>query len=182
MDLNEFQEKIVEIWESDKDSEDLLLFCCVGMAEEAGECMGKIKRAMRGEGFDRQGYLLELGDLLAYWTMGHYAYTLRKQTQHPLKALDDLRMPLIVPKTLLRHNTELGSECMLLLDELLNPSVNFEWGVVFIYFENIFTAIRGCLSASEINGTLSEVMQLNLDKLYDRKTRLGTFKGSEDSR
>lgn len=174
MDLNEYQEKIVEIWESDKDSEDLLLFCCVGMAEEAGECMGKIKRAMRGEGFDRQCFLLELGDCLAYWAMANYAYSqIDKQW-----VLNNMKIPLLIPRTLLRHSISLFEECFHCLDKV--DRRDFEGMCYFL--TDVFTAIRGCLSSPEIKGTFAEVAELNLDKLYDRKARLGTLKGSGDSR
>jgi NTP pyrophosphatase (non-canonical NTP hydrolase) len=172
MDLNEYQAKMVEIWESDKTLEDELLFCCVGMAEEAGECLGKIKRSMRGERFNREGYLLELGDCLAYWAMGCYVY----KTKDNKFSFDTMLKPLINPVSLLKHTVDLYGDCYYLLDWIEND----DFSNLGRCLEDVFTSIRGC--AAKVDSTLSEVMQMNLDKLLDRKARLGTLRGSGDNR
>ncbi len=48
-----------------KDEDKLNLFA-FGIAEEAGEVLGKLKRRLREGGVDTSDILLELGDLLGY--------------------------------------------------------------------------------------------------------------------
>jgi phosphoribosyl-ATP pyrophosphohydrolase len=38
-----------------------------GFAEEAGEVMGVFKREERGEGFNQEKFIKEMGDTLYYW-------------------------------------------------------------------------------------------------------------------
>lgn len=172
MDLNEYQTKIVEIWESDKTLEEELLFCCVGMAEEAGECMGKIKRAMRSEGFDRQGYLLELGDCLAYLAMAVHSQGMLLEDCTNFKDYVFL------------FERDFPGYCFALFREVTDLfdthyMEDLDWlkdSFAMVLYMIKVNAEHYCQSA------LSEVMQLNLAKLYDRKARLGTLKGSGDSR
>jgi NTP pyrophosphatase (non-canonical NTP hydrolase) len=44
-----------------------LAYLDLGIAEEAGEVSGKIKRLLRGEDLDMEGIIKELGDVAWYW-------------------------------------------------------------------------------------------------------------------
>ncbi len=46
-----------------------LLAVAFGLAEETGEAIGHLKRKYRGDGFDRDAWLKELGDVLAYLSL-----------------------------------------------------------------------------------------------------------------
>lgn len=48
-------------------NEDDLQVMSLGLAEEAGEVLGKLKKRIRGDGFDPNALKLELGDTLFYW-------------------------------------------------------------------------------------------------------------------
>lgn len=67
--FDEYQSFYRELDSRFKIKGDPTLFACIGMAEEAGECLGKIKRVLRGEKFDHAAYIIELGDLLGYLAM-----------------------------------------------------------------------------------------------------------------
>lgn len=170
MNLNEYKQQIVTIWENNKESDELLLFCCAGMEEEAGEAMGKIKRWMRGEGFDRVGYLKELGDILAYFVMAAHSRKIELRvgadsTQQKYEASQ---------KTLFYYTHDLIKQIALFTEEVIAETETFE------DFRNIFYRLSWC--AINTNSDPQEIMQLNLKKLTDRIARNGTVRGSGDNR
>jgi NTP pyrophosphatase (non-canonical NTP hydrolase) len=170
MNLSEYQQQIVSIWETNKEPDELLLFCCAGMEEEAGEAQGKVKRWMRGEGFDREGYLKELGDVLAYFVMAAYSREIKLRlvlnpTQDKYEASQ---------KTLFYYTHDLVKQIASFTDEVIAQTEAFE------DFRFIFDRLSWC--AINANSDLQEVMQLNLDKLTDRIARNGTVRGSGDNR
>ncbi len=48
--------------------EDALSYLLFGLCEEVGELHGKVKRLIRDDKFDAEGFILELGDVLWYLT------------------------------------------------------------------------------------------------------------------
>ncbi len=48
--------------------EDALSYLLFGLCEEVGELHGKVKRLIRDDKFDAEGFILELGDILWYLT------------------------------------------------------------------------------------------------------------------
>ena len=157
MNLNEYQSQIVNIWENKMPPDELLLFCCVGMAEETGECMGKIKRSMRGEGFDREGYLKELGDVLAYLVISHHAYNLLEDLKDS-SDLDDLDKKLIKPCNLLKATLMMYQETGYVLEKVESK----QYSGFLHYLSDVMYEFRRCLACPEVNSTFAEVMQQNL--------------------
>ena len=179
MNFNDYQATMVQIWESDKTPEEELLFCSVGMTEEAGECMGKVKRWMRGEGFDREGYLKELGDVLAYLVMAHHSVCQMGVEVHSLsRHLQTKPSKPSIDSGLIQVTVRLSTSCLYVLDTVLEKDINnIDWRLT-----GIFNCLRWCLAADEIQSTFEEVMELNIKKLADRKARNGNLRGSGDNR
>lgn len=48
------------------DADDLQVMS-LGLAEETGEVLGKLKKRIRGDGFDIDAFTKEMGDVLFYW-------------------------------------------------------------------------------------------------------------------
>lgn len=173
MDLNEYQQQIVNIWENKMPLDELLLFCCVGMAEEAGEAMGKIKRWMRGEGFDRKGYLKELGDVLAYLVMAAHSRGIKLD----FNSYANTDATELVFQELLLGTSKLFVDTAYLL-EIVFESTKCQ--KLLPYFHDTLDTLVACTEVA--HSTPEEVMQLNLDKLTDRIARNGTVRGSGDNR
>ena len=165
MKLNEYQTKLVELWEAPPDC-DHLLFCAVGMAEEAGEALGKVKRLMRGDGFDREGYLLELGDCLAYLTIAAHekGWT-----------LEDIFNARITPEgsDLVRCGHNLLRKTERVLDEILD-SKDQKW--LLSAMMHTFMQLLWNSSHDTVKSSINEVMQLNITKLEDR---IAPFRNSQ---
>lgn len=186
--LNEYQQQLTNLTKSIKVEGDKTLFNCVGMAEEAGECLGKLKRAMRGEGFDREGYILELGDVLGYLAIA---------AEQEGFWLDSLfrRVQTTLVRSHVQYSTHIDSLDLL---EVLNNTINLYHDASSMFFaykvdkgskesriwENKFALtlqhITQC--AYSVDTTLEEVMSVNLTKLRDRLERNGTLLGSGDNR
>lgn len=67
MHLTEFQLTTRRTWRDHGDPRLALLHCAMGIAEEAGEAVGVVKRHIGyGEPLDREKLVRELGDLLWY--------------------------------------------------------------------------------------------------------------------
>lgn len=179
MDLEEYQAKMVEIWETNKTPEEQLLYCCVGMAEESGEVMGKVKRLMRGEAFDREGYLLELGDCLAYFVIAANSRNINtKNLCHALSVLSN--QPVLNTTVYLNERiTSLLSAVFREDDEFAEGELNPN---IANMFRTILVSISWCCCSDLVNSSLEEVMQMNLKKLADRKARNGHLRGSGDKR
>jgi NTP pyrophosphatase (non-canonical NTP hydrolase) len=66
MELNEYEEftRTTAVYPK-KDALSYLLF---GLCEEVGELHGKVKRLIRDDKFDAEGFIFELGDVLWYLT------------------------------------------------------------------------------------------------------------------
>ena len=178
MNLNDYQAAMVQIWESDNTPEEELLFCCVGMTEEAGECMGKVKRWMRGEGFDREGYLKELGHHLAYLVVAHHAAALNGISVHDIERhlLTEPSQPSY--SALIEVTNGLISASSYALDTVESKDFpNVDWRL-----SSVFNCLRWCLAADEVKSTFEKIMELNLKKLADRKARNGNLRGSGDNR
>jgi NTP pyrophosphatase (non-canonical NTP hydrolase) len=152
MNLHEYQQQIVSIWENQKNPDELLLFCCAGMEEEAGEAQGKVKRWMRGEGFDREGYLKELGDVLAYFVMAAYS----KGRQMGIVS-SECSCTVDSPLMLFKTTHALVKRTALFTDNALANTGNIT------DFSAVLVQISWC--ANDVGSDLQEVMQLNLDKL-----------------
>jgi len=74
MKLNEYQLKALETAVYEKPYEGVPIYPALGLAEEAGEAAGKIKRRFRGETIDRLAVAKELGDTL--WYLAVFAHDL----------------------------------------------------------------------------------------------------------
>src|SRR5687768_13036382 len=64
-DIDAYAEWTWTTWGSEKDRD--ASHAAFGFAEEAGEVMGVFKREQRGEGFDRDKFIKEMGDVAYYW-------------------------------------------------------------------------------------------------------------------
>ncbi len=64
MNLNEYEEftRTTAVYPKD----DALSYLLFGLCEEVGELHGKVKRLIRDDKFDSEGFILELGDTLYY--------------------------------------------------------------------------------------------------------------------
>lgn len=175
MELNEYQAAMVKTWESDKTPEEELVFSCVGMAEEAGECMGKVKRWMRGEGFDREGYLKELGDVLAYLAIAANSMDIE---------LEGLLFGKQTVYSVLSNTAQLFDEVndflqiYIATEEIKESEKDGDSEMV----GDVLEIIVDCAYSTEVKGSLEEVMELNLKKLADRKARNGNLRGSGNNR
>ena len=169
MELNEYQTKLIELWETPPDCDHLLL-CAVGIAEEAGEALGKVKRLMRGDGFDREGYLLELGDCLAYVSIS--AHIIGIELDESVKS-EQKNISGIIATSIELY--EIANGILQVIYERVN-----DFGVVQVMYLDMKLALSLC--SAEAKSSLEEVMQLNITKLEDRIARLGTLKGSGDKR
>jgi NTP pyrophosphatase (non-canonical NTP hydrolase) len=70
MDFNQYSSFVLRYSEVYQVPEgDKLLAVAFGLAEETGEAIGHLKRLYRGDGFDRDAWLKELGDVLAYLSL-----------------------------------------------------------------------------------------------------------------
>lgn len=69
MTLNEYQERADKTALYPRDGQGLPVYTALGLAEEAGEFVGKVKRGLRGDGFSHEGAVKELGDVLWYLAM-----------------------------------------------------------------------------------------------------------------
>jgi len=69
MTLNEYQERASKTAMYPRVAEGLPVYTALGLTEEAGEFAGKVKRALRGEVFNHDGAVKELGDVLWYLAM-----------------------------------------------------------------------------------------------------------------
>jgi NTP pyrophosphatase (non-canonical NTP hydrolase) len=170
MNIDEYQAKLIELWGTPPDC-DHLLFCAVGMAEEAGEAMGKVKRLMRGEGFDREGYLLELGDVLAYLTMAAHekGWT-----------LTDIFYARMTPEggDLIRCAHQLIRKTERILDEVLCGKTE---DCLLSAMMHLFMQLHWNASHHTVSSNIEEVMQLNITKLTERKSR-NVLRGLGDKR
>jgi NTP pyrophosphatase (non-canonical NTP hydrolase) len=170
MNLNEYQQQIVSLWENNKEPDELLLFCCCGMEEEAGEAQGKVKRWMRGEGFSQVDYLKELGDVLAYFVVAAHAW----DKDIKLNVTNQNCKYMVSPKTLFYYTHDLVKQIALFTDEVIAGTESTT------DFQNVLGRLSWCALNTESD--LQEVMQFNLDKLTDRIARNGTVRGSGDNR
>lgn len=163
MNLNEYQAKLVELWSTPPDC-DHLVFCAVGMAEEAGEALGKVKRLMRGDGFDREGYLNELGDVLAYLTM--VAQTEGFKLQDLNSQLPDSKGQVVLYTAfyLMTGVTDLLQAVF----EGVHGDEDFK-DVIEAKLRSCLRRLEWCATSTEAQSTLEEVMQMNIDKLTDLK-------------
>jgi phosphoribosyl-ATP pyrophosphohydrolase len=64
-DIDAYADWTWTTWGKDRDPE--VAHAAFGFAEEAGEVMGVFKREQRGEGFDQDKFIKEMGDVLYYW-------------------------------------------------------------------------------------------------------------------
>jgi NTP pyrophosphatase (non-canonical NTP hydrolase) len=175
VDLDQYQTQLRSLNQSIQVEGNYFEFNCIGLAEEAGEVMGKLKRALRGEGFDRQGYLLELGDVLAYLALAAGAKEIK------MSEIEDL----VVPMAAICENYDFqiksasknlyDSVNNLLNDIWLSDKERLRWRLCLV-LQNIDW------SANAAESGLTELMSLNLEKLNDRLKRNGTLLGIGDNR
>lgn len=176
MDLDKYQIKLRSLTQSIQVEGDVFEFNCIGMAEEAGEVMGKLKRALRGEGFDRNGYLLELGDVLGYLVLAAGAKEIEMKTVEKLITLSPCRS---LEKTFAMVITD-AKELYHAINHLLQTESTSSKTHITWLLSTILFSINCC--ALSANSNLEELMQINLQKLEDRLRRNGTLLGSGDNR
>jgi|SRR5688572_16776962 len=61
--IDEYAEWTSTIWQSGSN----IHAAAYGLAEEVGEVMGLFKRRERGDGFDQEKFIKEMGDSIYYW-------------------------------------------------------------------------------------------------------------------
>jgi NTP pyrophosphatase (non-canonical NTP hydrolase) len=66
MTLNEYQQTAMDTAVFPKTGQNALLYTALGLASEAGEYAGKVKKLLRDAQFSRQDAVSELGDVLWY--------------------------------------------------------------------------------------------------------------------
>jgi len=175
MDLDEYQQQLIALNKFFTIEGDPFEFNCIGLAEEAGEVMGKLKRALRGEGFDRNGYLLELGDVLGYLVLAAGAKEIEMSEIFDLVTpcspiMEDNWLHVIAASKRLYHK----------VDNLLQTVDTHDKKHITLIMSEILYAINWCANAG--SSGLSELMTLNLNKLHDRLERNGNLLGSGDNR
>lgn len=62
-DIDQYAEWTSEVWQSG----DNIDAAAYGLAEECGEVMGLFKRRERGDGFNEEKFVKEMGDVIYYW-------------------------------------------------------------------------------------------------------------------
>jgi NTP pyrophosphatase (non-canonical NTP hydrolase) len=175
VDLDQYQTKLRSLTQSIQVEGDLFEFNCIGLAEEAGEVMSKLKRALRGEGFDRNGYLLELGDVLGYLALAAGAKEIQMST---IFHLVTRQSPILEDNWL--HIIAASKALYSAVGELLDESRTDDKMRMTWYLASIFRELCYCICAVESG--LTEIMRLNLQKLHDRLERNGTLFGTGDYR
>ena len=173
MKLDEYQYELRQLTESIEVQGDRYEFNIIGLAEEAGELMGKLKRALRGEGFDRVGYVIELSDMLGYLALAAGAREIELSD-----TFDSGRSPDCVEPSfdlVVECSKSLFSAINRLMEEDLLDNARISW-----HLSNVLWHINDSALAVEI--PLSEVMEMNLAKLRDRLERNGTLLGTGDYR
>jgi NTP pyrophosphatase (non-canonical NTP hydrolase) len=175
MDLDQYQTQLRSLNQSIQVEGDYFEFNCIGLAEEAGEVMGKLKRALRGEGFDRKGYILELGDVLGYLALAAGAKGIEMSelfqllpSQRPI--MKDHRLHIIANSKDLYHA---ANQLLQSLEQ--NDKTHLKW-----LLSKVFASVCCCANASESG--LPELVNLNLQKLNDRLERNGNLLGTGDNR
>jgi hypothetical protein len=141
------------------------------MAEEAGEALGKVKRSMRGEGLDKTGYLLELGDCLAYLTMAAH------EEKWTLKDILNARV-IVKGNDLVRCSHQLIIRTEGVLDKVLDYRNHYRLRYAM---SQTFMQLKWNSSHPTVGSNIEEVMQMNINKLTDRKSR-NVLRGSGDKR
>lgn len=170
MKLDDYQYELQKLTESIEVQGDRYEFNIIGLAEEAGELMGKLKRALRGEGFNRTSYLTELGDVLGYLSLAAAARGI------PFSNLvEHLSGQSPESQTIFSHSRALYVSVAALQIHLDEDNSRVTWKM-----SNLLFFIINCAEALE--SSLDEVMELNLAKLRDRLERNGTLLGTGDYR
>jgi NTP pyrophosphatase (non-canonical NTP hydrolase) len=175
MDLDQYQQDLISLNAFFKIEGDQFEFCCIGLAEEAGEVMGKIKRALRGEDWNRTAYLMELGDVLGYLALAAGA---RDVEMSKLFYLTVPAAPIVADTDL--HLKASSKSLYRTASDLLNETRMYDAEHITWLMSLVLGNLNWCIEAA--GSGLTEVMQLNLQKLDDRLKRNGTLLGTGDNR
>lgn len=170
MKLDDYQYELQKLTESIEVQGDRYEFNIIGLAEETGELMGKLKRALRGEGFNRTGYLSELGDVLACLALAATAREIELS-----QVVDLIVLPTPHSGTVSSHSRALYVSVAALQIHLDEDNLRVTWKM-----STVLLNIINC--AQVVESFLDEVMELNLAKLRDRLERNGTLLGTGDYR
>lgn len=159
MNIKEYAQEIEDNTKNITDPE----YFTLGIFEEYGEVIGKVKRFFRGDYQKdqfREQVKKELGDML------FYLVSYENRIQH----LSEFRKP--KPSRIKQNLRDLGALNL----QIENPQSIYHLGIALRSAVDKVTDL-----ASNFNLTLDEIIQTNLDKIHSRAER-GVIKGSGDER
>jgi NTP pyrophosphatase (non-canonical NTP hydrolase) len=170
MNLDQYQVQLKSLTQSIEVEGDPFEFNLIGLGEEVGETLGKLKRALRGEGFDRQAYLLELSDVLGYLALAAGSRDIAMREIDTLISLweyvdDPYRYRYPSLSQIIKETKGLFTH----ISELMDDPMAFDRERSKWHLTRILFKIDCC--ATVVESSLEELMAINLQKLQDRLER-----------
>jgi NTP pyrophosphatase (non-canonical NTP hydrolase) len=151
--LLDYQRDAIRSWGATSDLKFDLQILQLGLVGEAGEVADLIKK-IKGHGHppDRERLIKELGDVLWYVAVLHYALSLKERAPKPLHV--EKRKPADPPTNSIQNAIGLCISAAELVQYI--AGVGSDFGVILMFIKEM---------AEESESTLREVAQANINKL-----------------